>query len=48
MSESFYESWDIKVETSRNTNSSFLFSCRGQKYIARIPGEGTEKFINRE
>lgn len=29
------------------TNRSFLFSCRGNKYIMRIPGEGTELLINR-
>lgn len=29
------------------TNRSFLFSCRGEKYIMRIPGEGTEQLINR-
>ena len=30
------------------TNRSFLFSCQGEKYIMRIPGEGTGKLINRE
>ena len=29
------------------TNHSFLFSCRGRKYIARVPGEGTARLINR-
>ncbi len=29
------------------TNRSFLFSCRNQKYIMRIPGEGTDQLINR-
>ena len=29
------------------TNRSFLFTCRGKKYIMRIPGEGTERLINR-
>lgn len=29
------------------TNRSFLFSCRGKSYIMRIPGEGTEKLIDR-
>ena len=29
------------------TNRSFLFACRGKKYIMRIPGEGTERLINR-
>lgn len=30
------------------TNRSFSFTCRGKKYIMRIPGEGTGKLINRE
>lgn len=30
------------------TNRSFLFTCRDKRYIMRIPGEGTEKLINRE
>lgn len=29
------------------TNRSFRFSCRGQEYIMRIPGEGTDQIINR-
>ena len=29
------------------TNRSFLFSCKGKKYIMRIPGEGTNQLINR-
>lgn len=29
------------------TNRSFIFECRDKKYIIRIPGEGTEKLINR-
>lgn len=29
------------------TNRSFLFECRGKKYIMRIPGEGTEQLIDR-
>ncbi len=29
------------------TNRSFLFSCKGKKYIMRIPGEGTRQLINR-
>ncbi len=29
------------------TNRSFIFSCKGKKYIMRIPGEGTEQLINR-
>ena len=30
------------------TNRSFLFTCKGQKYIMRIPGEGTDHLINRK
>lgn len=30
------------------TNRSFIFTCKGKKYIARIPGEGTERLINRK
>ena len=29
------------------TNRSFAFCCRDKKYIMRIPGEGTDKMINR-
>lgn len=29
------------------TNHSFLFEYRGKKYMARIPGEGTERLISR-
>ncbi|MBD5118568.1 MAG: phosphotransferase family protein [Clostridiales bacterium] len=29
------------------TNRSFLFSCRGEKYIMRVPGEGTGRLIDR-
>ena len=29
------------------TNNSWLFSVKGRDYICRIPGEGTEKLINR-
>lgn len=29
------------------TNRSFLFRCRGGRYIMRIPGEGTERLIDR-
>lgn len=38
----------IKVLKKGMTNRSFLFSCNNQKYIMRIPGEGTEKLINRK
>lgn len=30
------------------TNRSFLFSCKGEKYIMRIPGEGTDLLIDRQ
>lgn len=39
---------DITVLKKGMTNRSFLFSCRGKKYIMRIPGEGTDMLINRE
>lgn len=29
------------------TNRSFLFSCRGEKYIVRVPGAGTGRLISR-
>ena len=29
------------------TNHSFVFTCRGERYIMRIPGEGTDRMINR-
>lgn len=29
------------------TNRSFLFFCRGEPYIIRVPGEGTGRLINR-
>lgn len=29
------------------TNNSFIFNVKGQKYICRIPGAGSEKFIDR-
>lgn len=38
---------DITVLKKGMTNRSFLFSTGGKKYIMRIPGEGTAKFINR-
>lgn len=38
---------DITVLKKGMTNRSFLFSCKGQKYIMRIPGEGTDQLINR-
>ncbi|ATZ03965.1 choline kinase [Streptococcus suis] len=30
------------------TNRSFMFECKDKSYIMRIPGEGTDKLINRE
>ena len=38
----------ITVLKKGMTNRSFLFSCKGKKYIMRIPGEGTERLINRQ
>lgn len=38
---------NITVLKKGMTNRSFLFSCRGKKYIMRIPGEGTDQLINR-
>ena len=29
------------------TNRSFLFSCRGEPYIIRVPGVGTGRLISR-
>lgn len=39
---------DIIVLKKGMTNRSFLFTCRGKKYIMRIPGEGTDQLINRK
>ena len=38
----------ISVLKKGMTNRSFLFSACGDRYIMRIPGEGTDKLINRE
>ncbi len=38
---------DITVLKKGMTNRSFLFGCLGNKYIMRIPGEGTDQMINR-
>lgn len=38
---------DIVALKKGMTNRSFLFSCQGNRYIMRIPGEGTDKLINR-
>lgn len=39
--------FDIRVLKKGMTNRSFLFSVRGEKYVMRIPGEGTNRLINR-
>ena len=39
---------DIRVLKKGMTNRSFLFSCKDNKYIMRIPGEGTDQLISRE
>lgn len=39
---------DITVLKNGMTNRSFLFTCNSEKYIMRIPGEGTDKLINRQ
>lgn len=43
-----YEITDINVLKKGMTNRSFLFRCNQEKYIMRIPGEGTDKLIDRE
>lgn len=39
---------DIKTLKKGMTNRSFLFKCKNENYIMRIPGEGTDKLINRK
>lgn len=39
---------DIRVLKKGMTNRSFFFTCRGKKYIMRIPGEGTDQLIDRK
>ena len=39
---------NITVLKKGMTNRSFLFECQSQKYIMRIPGEGTDHLINRK
>lgn len=39
---------DITILKKGMTNRSFLFSCHDQRYIMRIPGEGTDRLINRK
>ena len=38
---------DITLLKKGMTNRSFAFTCCGQRYIMRIPGEGTDWLINR-
>ena len=38
---------NISVLKKGMTNRSFLFYCKDKKYIMRIPGEGTDRLINR-
>lgn len=38
---------DISVLKKGMTNRSFLFKCRDKRYIMRVPGEGTDKLIDR-
>lgn len=37
----------ISVLKKGMTNRSFLFECNGAKYIMRVPGEGTDRLIDR-
>lgn len=39
---------DIKPLKTGMTNLSFHFCCKGNEYVYRHPGVGTEKYINRE
>ena len=39
---------DIEALKKGMTNRSFLFTVKGNRYIMRIPGEGTDQLINRE
>lgn len=39
---------DIVAIKAGLTNTSFRFTCRGQKYVYRHPGIGTENYIRRE
>ena len=38
---------DFVAMTTGMTNHSYLFTCKGARYILRIPGEGTSDLINR-
>ena len=37
----------VTVLKNGMTNRSFLFSCKGKRYIMRIPGEGTAQLVDR-
>ena len=39
---------NVEVLKKGMTNRSFMFTCKDQKYIMRIPGEGTGQLINRK
>lgn len=39
---------NVEILKKGMTNRSFLFTCNGERYIMRIPGEGTDKLINRK
>ena len=38
---------DIALTKSGMTNRSYLFSLQGERFLLRIPGEGTAQLINR-
>ena len=42
-----YELEDISISKAGMTNRSFFFRCRGQRYMMRVPGEGTDRLIDR-
>lgn len=44
---STHEIYNIELLKKGMTNRSFMFCCKNKKYIMRIPGEGTDKLINR-
>lgn len=43
-----HDFFNIESLKAGMTNKSFLFNCKGEKYIFRIPGEGTDQLINRQ
>ncbi len=38
---------DVELIKKGMTNRSFSFTCKGKKYVMRIPGSGTDKLIKR-